>query len=170
MSTALQVIHRDRNANVEKSDWYKSLDISSGAYSVQTVIDKNEHAFRRRVMNPAFSDRALKDAENIIVDNVRSFCDGVGALSVEARHGDWTESKDIYVWSRWFSYDFISNLAFSKSFGLMETEENRYLTQVLKGASQFLYYVGNALGSSEKWQIANELLPIRRPGIYHLLR
>ena len=140
-ATALQAIHADRNANVKRGDWYKTLDISSGAYSTQSVIDKAEHAFRRRVLSQAFSERALKDAETIIGDNVSSFCDGLGALAPDAKPGDWTEGKNMNDWSTWFGFDFISNLSFGKSLGLCETEENRYIPNVLKGASRFLYYV-----------------------------
>ena len=44
-------------------------------------------------------------------------------------------------WSTWFAFDFISDLSFGKSWGLCESEENRYVPNVLRGTSQFLYYL-----------------------------
>ncbi|OCL10709.1 hypothetical protein AOQ84DRAFT_426325, partial [Glonium stellatum] len=65
-ATVLTAIHRDRNANVKKGDWYKTIDASAGAYSIQSVIDKHEHTFRRRVLSPAFSESALRDQEQSV--------------------------------------------------------------------------------------------------------
>jgi cytochrome P450 len=58
---ALQAVHTDRSANVMRGDWYRTLDQSSGAYSTQSCMDKQEHLFRRRILSQAFSERALRE-------------------------------------------------------------------------------------------------------------
>jgi cytochrome P450 len=68
--SALNAINADRNANVNRDEWYKSVDIASGAYSTQSCMDKQEHAFRRRIISQAFSEKALREAESFINNNV----------------------------------------------------------------------------------------------------
>ena len=138
---ALQAIY-GKGAHVKKGEWYKTLDISAGAPSVQMVIDQHEHAVRRRVMSPAFSEQALKEAESLIAENARKFCERLGSLSSGAIKGDWTEPKNLNDWATYYGFDFISDLSFGISFGLIESEENRYVPPTLKSASRFLYYVG----------------------------
>lgn len=75
---ALQAVHTDRSANVMRGDWYRTLDQSSGAYSTQSCMDKQEHLFRRRILSQAFSERALRDAETFVMNNVKIFCDRMG--------------------------------------------------------------------------------------------
>lgn len=138
---ALQAIY-GKGAHVKKGEWYKTLDISAGAPSVQMVIDQHEHAIRRRVMSPAFSEQALKEAEGLIAENARKFCERLGSLPSGANKGDRTEPKNLNDWATYYGFDFISDLSFGMSFGLIESEENRYVPPTLKSASRFLYYVG----------------------------
>jgi cytochrome P450 len=42
----------------------------------------------------------------------------------------------------YYGYDFISDLSFGRSFELLDHADNRYVPDVLKSASKFLYYVG----------------------------
>lgn len=138
---ALKAIYGN-NAHVKKGDWYLTLDISAGAPSIQMVIDQHQHALRRRVMAPAFSEKALRDAEPLINANARKFCDrlaeGVGC----DQKGEWSEAFDLQQWVSYYGYDFISDLAFGRSFELLDKVEHRFVPPVLKSASLFLYYVG----------------------------
>ena len=94
-ATALTTIHRDRNASVKKADWYKTLDASSGVFSIQTVIEKNKHTFRRRVLSPAFSKSALRDQEIFIDQNVVIFLKKIGE---DVQEDGWTSPKDFMGW------------------------------------------------------------------------
>jgi hypothetical protein len=136
--TALAAIHKDRNANVRKADWYKTVDASSGAYSVQTVIDKKEHSFRRRVLASAFSESALRTQEQYIHNTVQIFLNQIGK---DVQDDGWTSPKDFNEWITYFGFDFISDLSFGSSFRLLEDPEHRYLPDLLKWTSHFIYYV-----------------------------
>lgn len=139
--TAHTAVHRDRAANVKKSDWYKLEPAFSGDFSVQTVIDKKEHDFRRRVLQPAFSDSALRAQEQFIDNNVRIFLAKAGE---DVQSDGWTSPKEFSeLITRW-GFDFISDLAFGSRFGLLEDETHRYLPNLLKWASHFVYYVGRS--------------------------
>lgn len=142
--TALTAIHKDRNANLRKADWYNTLDATSGDYSTQSVIDKKEHSFRRRVLALAFSDSALRTQEKYIDNNVRIFLD---QITKDLDDDGWSTPKDFTQWITYFGFDFISDLAFGSSFKLLEEPDHRYLPNLLKWTSHFLYYVSVCLTS-----------------------
>ncbi|KAK0109939.1 hypothetical protein ONS95_002606 [Cadophora gregata] len=136
--SSIPLVHGPK-ANVKKGAWYKTLDISAGAPSVQMEIDKHEHAMRRRFLQPAFSERALKEAERLISISAKNFCQ-----ALTAGNGDegWSEPKNFNDWATFFGFDFVSDLGYGKSFGMLGNDENRWIPGVLKSASIFLYYVG----------------------------
>jgi cytochrome P450 len=127
---------------VKKGEWYKTLDISAGAPSVQMMIDKHEHAVRRRTLAPAFSERALKDAESLIAVHARKLVEQIGTLSDGSKQGDWTQPKNMSLWATYFGFDFVSDLGYGQSFGMIEKEEYRWIPPVLMSASGFIYYLG----------------------------
>jgi cytochrome P450 len=137
---ALDAIHSNRRANVHRADWYKTIDASSGEYSTQSVIDKKVHAFRRRVLSHAFSERAIRDAEGFIQINVDTLVERMG----ENKQKDgWSEPKDFAVWATYFAFDFTGDLAFGSSFDMMNNDQNRYMPSMLMGTSWFLYFVSS---------------------------
>lgn len=139
-ASALKAIY-GTNAYVKKGDWYLTLDIGAGAPSVQMVIDQQHHALRRRVMSPAFSERALRDAEPLINGNAEKLVVKL-AEALNCKKGEWTGPLDLQQFVAYYGYDFISDLAFGHSFELLGHEHHRFVPKVLKSASVFLYYVG----------------------------
>lgn len=143
-ASSLQAIHGAK-ANVKKGDWYKTLDISAGAPSTQMVIDRHEHAARRRKMAPAFSERALKEAERLMTIQAQKLAEQIGSCSnggVGTKQGGWTGPQNMGDWATFFGFDFISDLGYGRSFDMLDKVENRWVPRVLRSASQFLYYVG----------------------------
>jgi cytochrome P450 len=138
-STAMHAIYGNPRANVQKANWYKTLDAGTGDFSTQTVIDKKEHAFRRRVLSPAFSDGALRDAEKYIDANVRKLMQKLGD---GAATDGWTEPKNFATWSTAFGFDFIGDLSFGSNFNLLDGE-NAYMPGMMMGTSKFVYYVSS---------------------------
>jgi cytochrome P450 len=124
---------------VKKGSWYKTLDISAGAPSVQMEIHKPTHALRRRFLAPAFSQQALKDAESLITFSATKLSQNLS----RGGEKDWSEPKNMNDWATYFGFDFISDLGYGKSFGMLDEEGgNRWIPSTLKSASIFLYYVG----------------------------
>lgn len=142
-STAQTAIHRDRHANLKKADWYKTLDASNGAYSVQSVPDKKEHAFRRRVIAPGFTEVALREQEPLIDYRVRVFLEQLSKSEGARRKDDdgWSAPHDMSLWSTYYGLDFISDLSFGSSFDLLRNAEHRYVPDLLRWTSHFVYYV-----------------------------
>ena len=65
---ALRTIYQSSRAQnpLRKSDYYKTVDAPAGAYSTHTEISRKKHAFRRRVLDHAFSDASMRSAEEFV--------------------------------------------------------------------------------------------------------
>ncbi|TVY40756.1 Cytochrome P450 monooxygenase [Lachnellula occidentalis] len=135
--SSIPLIHGPK-ANVKKGAWYKTLDISAGAPSVQMEIDKHQHAMRRRFLAPAFSERALKEAEKLITITAKK----LSANLSEGGEKDWSQPKKFSDWATFFGFDFIIDLGYGKSLDMLDKEDNRWVPDTLKSASVFLYYSG----------------------------
>jgi hypothetical protein len=140
-ATALGAIHRDRNANVKKAAWYDTIDAGSGARSVQSVVDNSYHAFRRKMLLPAFSETALREHGKFIDNNatimIQEMCK---ECEKESSNGAWTNPIDFMLFATWYGFDYTADLAFGSTMNLLQ-HENRYIPDVVKWTSQFLYYV-----------------------------
>jgi cytochrome P450 len=106
------------------------------------VLDKKEHALRRRCMAPAFSEQAVKDAERIIAVSSNKLAEEIGSLPEGGKPGEWTLAKNMGDWATWFGFDFVGDLGYGKRFEMLDKEDFRWIPPTLKSASRFLYYVG----------------------------
>jgi cytochrome P450 len=105
-------------------------------------IDKQQHAMRRRFLAPAFSERALKEAERLITVSAVKLTEGLSKLPEGAKKSDWAPPQNMGRWATFFGFDFIADLGYGRSFGMLDNDENRWVPDVLKSASIFIYYVG----------------------------
>ncbi|KAF2428689.1 benzoate 4-monooxygenase cytochrome P450 [Tothia fuscella] len=136
---ALEAIHTNRRANVKRAEWYKTIDAPSGEFSTQSVIDKKVHAFRRRVLSHAFSEKAIRDAEQFIQQSVDTL---IRKMGEDTGSDGWSTPKDFSIWATYYAFDFTGDLAFGSSFEMLASEENRYMPKMLMGVSWFLYWAG----------------------------
>ncbi|OCL10635.1 benzoate 4-monooxygenase cytochrome P450 [Glonium stellatum] len=134
--TALNAIYGGKKVNVRKTGMYITLDAGSGALSTHTEIDKEKHAYRRRVLSYAFSDNALRSAEPLILHNVEIFC---SAIAPKEKH-QWSEKKNMSLWCSWLGFDIMGDLAFGERFKCIESEEHRYTAGTTITGSKFLYW------------------------------
>lgn len=140
-ASSMQTIHNAK-ANIKKGEWYKTLDIGGGAPSVQMVIDKQEHINRRRLLHPAFSQRALDEAEKLISVHAHQLTDVLVSSPGKVEPGQWSPSQNLGDWATYFGFDFVSDLGYGRSFEMLLKPDNRWITPTLKLASSFLYYSG----------------------------
>ncbi|KAK2735626.1 hypothetical protein FQN57_001172 [Myotisia sp. PD_48] len=129
-----------RKLNVQKSDWYRTLHAAHGGHSVHSEVNREKHAFRRRVIEHAFSESALKSAEPFITENVRTWCKHLGT---DTEPDGWTAPKNMDDWSNYLSYDIMGDLTFGKRFNCMESDEHRYVPVLMLSSSNFLYTIGH---------------------------
>ncbi|EFR01588.1 isotrichodermin C-15 hydroxylase [Nannizzia gypsea CBS 118893] len=138
-SAMRQIYHR--SANVQRSDWYLTLYASASyAHNVHSETNKKKHSVRRRVMEQAFSDAALRSSEEFIVENIKTFCDQLSKTA--ASPGEWGTPQNMDHWCTYLSYDIMGDLVFNTKFNCLISEDNRYVPELLITATQFLYNLG----------------------------
>lgn len=137
--SALKEIYVSRKANVKKADWYLAIvAANSGASSTHSEIDREKHAFRRRVLDHAFSDSALRSAEPYVIQNIQTWCD---YLSQGVKAGEWTPAKNMADLCTYLGYDIMGDLTFGKSFKTIESETNRYVPDLMLQGTGFVNIV-----------------------------
>lgn len=94
-----------------KSEFYDGGSFADQAHSIVSERDPVTHGKMRRYLSYAFSDRSLKDQENLVAEVVDLFMKQLG----EYASGD--EGADIVIWFNLTTFDIIGSLAFGESFG-----------------------------------------------------
>jgi cytochrome P450 len=137
----LKEIYANRKANVKKTEWYKTIDSGTGAMSTHSEVNRERHAFRRRILDHAFSDSAIRSTETFIIDNIRTWCEH---LAEGAKAGEWTPEKNMSDWCTYIAYDIMGDLVFGKHFNMMENDEHRFVPAMMMSALEFIYPVSPA--------------------------
>ncbi|KAK6375556.1 hypothetical protein LTR64_003683 [Lithohypha guttulata] len=93
---ALRTIYQSSRAQnpLRKSDYYKTVDAPAGAYSTHTEISRRKHAFRRRVLDHAFSEASMRPAEEFVLENIRTFCKLLGPES-DGEGLEWSRPRNM---------------------------------------------------------------------------
>ncbi|OBZ68837.1 hypothetical protein A0H81_11384 [Grifola frondosa] len=94
--------------------------------SVQNLVslrDLNEHAVRRKIWNRAFSSAALKGYEEIIAKRAAQFVEGLEVQDSEV---------DLSKWFGWFTYDFMSDMAFGGGSEMMRDGDGDSIWHLLE--------------------------------------
>jgi cytochrome P450 len=80
------------------------------------VADERNHARQRRILPHAFSTKALKRQEELIIDFVDLFI-----LKIRETTENCKEPIDINKWYDYLAFDVIGELTFGETFGCMAT-------------------------------------------------
>ncbi|KAH7233957.1 cytochrome P450 [Fusarium redolens] len=114
--TGLKTIYNNK-ANVKKTEYYRVYPRNIHAVTTWNSIDKTTHARKRRVMNHAFSDKALRSCEPFIHSNIDRW---IELLDQEIREKKWSGSLNMARWADHLVFDTLGELCFGKSFGMKE--------------------------------------------------
>ncbi|KIW17554.1 hypothetical protein PV08_04748 [Exophiala spinifera] len=164
---ALQDIYTDRRANVIKTGWTDvSLRISPGI-TTQVISNRQLHAARRKLLNHAFSEGALKNLEQYVLANIREWC-GYMAQPKEnsEKHSPWGKEREMGQWSTNLAFDVLGDLCFGKSFDAMK-QGNSYIQKLIMSSAEFTTM---AHRSDKETQVAylpvrTLILPFAKPSI-----
>jgi hypothetical protein len=148
-NTALKTIYGHK-ANVRKADFYTAFPANKHTFNVHSSIDKVAHARKRRVLSHAFSDSAIKAMEKYVLDKVRTFTHVLPQAPFDllnARHssndvGGWSVGKNIADMCDYLAFDIMGELAFGKSFDMLESPENRFASTLVGNAAHRHLIVG----------------------------
>lgn len=119
---------------VRKADNYY-MNYTRGKVSTAFMIDKKEHVNKRKVLANAFSERALKGQEPIMVEQIDKWLAMLGEGSSPANKG-WSSSKNMATYANYLTLDVLGSLCFGKAFGLMDGKLRDTFPNVLFGRTK----------------------------------
>ncbi|MCJ1387611.1 hypothetical protein MMC18_000454 [Xylographa bjoerkii] len=120
---------------------------------VDTLLTANrpDHLRMRRVLDHAFSSKALKEQDSLIMSTVNKF---IHCLYKQASQPS-TEKVDLAKWFNWMSFDLIGDLAFGESFNCLEDQANHPWVQMIFGNLQGIVY----LNACSRFSLLASVLP-----------
>ena len=98
-----------------KSEFYDGGSFADQAHSIVSERDPTVHARMRKYLSHAFSDRSLKEQEDLVAEVVDLFIQQIGM------HGNCDEGTDMVMWFNLTTFDIIGSLAFGETFGGLES-------------------------------------------------
>ena len=107
-------------SNVTKGTYYKLWARRIDDENTWNAIDHEIHARKRRVLNHAFSENAIRSAEPFVIQHVNRWCELLG----QNTEREWSEPRDMAHWANYLMFDILGDLCFGKSMGIKEQEEN----------------------------------------------
>jgi cytochrome P450 len=138
--------HSANARNIQKGQFYTAYPAVKGVHNTHNSISKMEHGFKRRVLSVAFSEAALKSMEGMMIDAVEALVAGIS----RDRKADMGERFS------WLTFDIMGELCFGRSFGMLTSPAQRFVTDLISKATHNHYICGN-------------YLPIRFMGLGRLL-
>ncbi|CAI6337189.1 unnamed protein product [Periconia digitata] len=127
--------------NVRKSDYYRGWPRNVNAVNVWSTTSVEQHARKRRVMNYAFSEAAMRSAETFLHSNMDRWLELLGQLP-KGKDGEWSESFNMCDWMNWLVFDILGDLCFGKCFNMKESDsELRHIPELMVSFLELLHPV-----------------------------
>ena len=122
-------------ANIKRANFYNAYPKKADAPSTINTIDNQAHARKRRILNSAFSERAVRSAETFIIKHVNRW---IELILQDVK--DWSSPQDMAKLTDALIFDVLGDLAFGKSFDIKEPGDNPF--RVIPGAiHEFLAFM-----------------------------
>lgn len=137
--SAFRTIYGPKGNN-KKGLPYRAWPRDLRAPSTIQTIDNYEHGRKRRILNMAFSDKALRSFEPRVQANVDRWCELLAEEIPEG--GDWSSSVNVADWVNWLVFDVMGDLCLGRSFEMKEKNSNmRYIIELMASMMEFMYPV-----------------------------
>ncbi|KAI3562983.1 cytochrome P450 [Fusarium oxysporum f. sp. albedinis] len=139
--SGLTTIYNNK-ANVKKAVYYKVYPCNVHDMKTWNSIDKATHARKRRAMNHAFSDKALRSSGPFIHFNIDRW---IELLKEEIRERQWSCSLHMAWWADRLVFDTLGDLCFGVSFGMKEHySELRRIPPIIKDFISTILPIANS--------------------------
>ncbi|KAL3420507.1 cytochrome p450 [Phlyctema vagabunda] len=136
---------QDKHRNVTKAREY--LGMVHRTPSTFTLLDKKEHAKKRRILSQGFSDSAVRAFEQSILDHVEKFCATMAPSPSHASSGQgWSQPVNISTWCSYLFFDMITDLVFGTSYNMLGAATYRYVIDAIKASNQRVSVIIQAPG------------------------
>lgn len=102
-----------------------------------STVDKLEHAGKRRVLNHAFSEKALRSSEAFIIQNVDRWCEIL--LGTDDASEGWSKPRNMAHMCDYLVLDTFGDLCFGKAFDSKEVGHED-IKAVPKAITNWVYF------------------------------
>lgn len=127
--------------NVRKSDYYKVWPRVEDAVNTWSTTSIPQHARKRRVLNYAFSESALRGAEVFIQKNVDRWLELMGQ-DKNSPSDELTRPMDMEHQVTWLVFDILGDLCFGKCFDMKEPGSKlRHVPEMMIGFMELIHPV-----------------------------
>ena len=126
----------------------------NGVHSLLTA-PPGDHARIRRILDHAFSDKAYKEQQPIVV----GYIDKLIERLTEQVHDQNRDQVDLVKWYNWMSFDVIGDLSFGKSFKCLETQTYHPWVETIFGNLKGICL----MGACNRFVIPRYILPFLIP-------
>ena len=110
-------------------------------WSLHSTINRESHAYKRRVTSHAFSDSAVRSTEQYILENIRKLETILSEPPPGGMTDDWSKKRDVGQWSTYLNFDVMGDLAFGKPFNCLMSETHRWVPNIMLEGLGFLEFV-----------------------------
>ncbi|KAI0798923.1 cytochrome P450 [Xylaria sp. FL0064] len=117
----------DPRGNIYKANFYRAWAREQASPCSLECVDVVQHIPKRKVLNKAFSDKALRDYEPYIVANVDHFCEMIAEkINAPGRESDnsWSIALNMAHWMDYLTFDIMGDLCLGQSFHLIDPGPN----------------------------------------------
>ncbi|EHK98176.1 putative sterigmatocystin biosynthesis monooxygenase stcF [Glarea lozoyensis 74030] len=132
-------------SNVRKSPSYAVWARNEQNHNTLTVLGRVEHAVKRKVLNLAFSEKAVRYAEGRVRGEVGRWVD-VLAEGEEGKGDGWSVPMNAAVVTNRLVFDIAGNLTFGVNFGLKERDGGRFrdIPEAMAELLRFMYPISQS--------------------------
>jgi cytochrome P450 len=126
--------------NVRKADYYSVWPRNVDTHNTWNATSVAVHSRKRRVLNYAFSEGALRSAEGFLHTNIDRWLELLSATA--DKDGEWTSPQNMCEWVNWLVFDVLGDLCFGKSFDMKEKDSKlRHIPEMMIGFLEILHPV-----------------------------
>jgi len=110
-----------------------------GVYNIHTVIGKDIHSFKRKVISQGLTDRCMREFEPSLNVHIDKFIQNLGELSREtcpAGPQSWSTPINMTQWCQWLAYDVMGQFGFGQSFEMQDKPDNHFLIRGIAASNR----------------------------------
>ncbi|KAF2865672.1 benzoate 4-monooxygenase cytochrome P450 [Massariosphaeria phaeospora] len=129
-------------ANVKRCKLYEAFVRKGHVHSTFNVTDPALHAQKRKMLNQAFTDKAVGHAAVFVTQHVDRWLDIlVQEREAEAEGAVWTRPLNMATWTEWLVFDIMGDLCFGRSWETKEPGPNpfRHIPSRIVKKARFFY-------------------------------
>ena len=136
-------------SNVQRSKMYSVWQRNKSSINTFTTTDLALHHKKRRILNPAFSEKSIRASEVFVQKHIDLWIE----LLPDGDTKDWSQHKNMSEWTDNLVFDILCDLCFGRSLNVKYPGENPFkgIPKAIHTYSTFNYPV--SINRAVKWLV-----------------